>query len=359
MRKEKCVMAFGWGIKDANFSNSYGDIYILTVKKLKDGSLKFSTIKSNGGNIRTPYARFLTKQEAEKFIQDKLPKDEYTVYQCKSERILGLVDPEYGLYMAGVSAPVGVVSPARYDLNGKQIEKEKTIKSTVTVDFIIETLKDMIGYHKWNDASEKESNFSMPSDFYGNCVEIFKDSVDLNDDIRIYSEEYINKITKLSDDQINFDCDVVFEAGLWDLENSAGTNINDWFQENRGEKDENYGQACKIYDKYRKWYSKPVNLSITISLNDFTDLMKEWWNDKEKTLQTTSTVKKALGYLIVNKLESDTSWISRVKVGLDKHIKSLLNFLDNYDKTEEFTESYNKKDIKNILYDLYENKVKY
>ena len=36
MKREKLVRAFGYGIKEANFHNSYGDSYILVALRKRD-----------------------------------------------------------------------------------------------------------------------------------------------------------------------------------------------------------------------------------------------------------------------------------------------------------------------------------
>lgn len=351
MRKETYVMAFGWGVKEKYFSNSYGDTRILTVRKNKDGSLKFSTIKSNGGNMNTRYVRFLTEQEAWKFINDKLPNDTYTVYRCKSERILGLVDPEYGLYMAGVTSPAGI-KPARYDINGNQIQKKTDITSTLTVDDIIQGLKSSVGFYT-NYGSTRSSYFYYDTKAYREISNLLQNMIDDKLDLHISNELYINKINKISESDINFDCEVEFSCMTNNIENSSGTDLSDWWKEyGRSSKDE------KLYDKYSIWISKPVKVNIDISLKDFISKMKAVWDLDDKTLQVNKSMRRALPDLIVDKLKNNPTRIKNIVASLDKHIKNVIEFLDSYDETEEFIESYNKKDIKNILYDLYDNKIK-
>ena len=90
-KKQEYITAFGYGIKEKDFSNEYGDIRVLVAHFKNDGSYYTSTIKSNGGGSAKHYVRFLTEEDAQRYIDEKLG-DGYTPFQAKLPRVLKLLD---------------------------------------------------------------------------------------------------------------------------------------------------------------------------------------------------------------------------------------------------------------------------
>ena len=123
-KKQEYIIAFGYGIKEKDFSNEYGDIRVLVAHFKNDGSYYTSTIKSNTGGVAKHYVRFLTKEDAQRYIDEKLG-DGYIPFKAKHSRLLKLLDSKYNMYVGGVTAPAGV-QPAEYNKDGDLVTPELT-----------------------------------------------------------------------------------------------------------------------------------------------------------------------------------------------------------------------------------------
>ena len=169
---DKYVNAFGYGIKEKYFSNSYGDIRVLIAHFKNDGTYYTSTIKSNGGGIHKHYVRFLTKNEAQNYINSVagVNASNYTIYKAKTQKILKLIDPSYNMYASGFDLPAGVQLD-EYNQNGELVAKT----DTSSTDYLVNAFEKLIGrerefYVRFTDSLTKFLNLDTSPDILGRGV---------------------------------------------------------------------------------------------------------------------------------------------------------------------------------------------
>lgn len=139
----KYVHAQGWGLKAADFHNSFGDSLIacLTQSKKKpiilpDGSLNISLRKSIGITRSAYVVRFLTKEDALAYI-DKYPElqgHELKPFLGRVDRVLKLVDKDLKAYITVEPdteyPPVSIKDIVNLDSKGNVIDSSYTVESS-------------------------------------------------------------------------------------------------------------------------------------------------------------------------------------------------------------------------------------
>lgn len=354
MEKQEYVIAFGYGIKEKHFSNRYGDIRVLIAHFNKDGTYYTSTIKSNGGGVHKHYVRFLTENDAQKYIDEKLGSD-YTYFKAKESRLLKLLDSNYNMYIGGVTAPVGV-QPAEYDKNGDLITPRI---STDNID------KDISKILTWSIGQEYyfhlESYFSESE--VDKIIEFFLSGLDIDTDwkckFQLCAPFYIKNITP-DDDGINVDLLLkvyfpykYFKETTTKME--MGTILDD--------PDENFNpRVNSIRDVVDKFYDLPLN--IFINYTDLKDSIDYMWDREDKYPQFKSVIAKIIGERAVESIlklkPGSTNYQNVINLRSEIRDKTLeiISVIRDYVKTEFFIESYKDKTVQDILHDLYEGKIK-
>ena len=139
---DKFVYGYGWGLKDKNFSNSYGDSYVYKFtqakgkpKILPNGDLNGSAKKSNGVQYSDNLVRFLTEKDALDYINSHPNFSDYIPFKARSRRVMRLVDSGLKVYE---TVPSDDVDFQLFDDNGKMMTSER--------DFT--ELKDIVDYLK-------------------------------------------------------------------------------------------------------------------------------------------------------------------------------------------------------------------
>ena len=352
MKREKLVRAFGYGIKKSDFHNSYGDSYVLVAWRNRDenNNLIFNTIKSNGGGSKTRYVRFLTKSDALKFIQEKLAGDEFVPYVCKTERVLSLEDPEYGLYLPATEIPSDLLSPAKYDLNGKKISDAQYTDS-LTIDNVV----DALNFHPTTFGDNQKGNRISDGvrwDYSKKFEKIFNDRLNLKDTGDALSSNlfsiYYNAV-KSSDSSIRFDFYLNFNIHLGWYITPRGVTLHDWYNFNyKTQKPVTYvepkGKALNgvdaIWDAYNGWDGW-VKFSMDVSFPDLLQGIKKNMDAKNTYLDGPERVQEAastvLTPLLLKNFEKDNSWVDKADKSFTDHFVALMKLLDTwYD--EEYTD---------------------
>lgn len=345
MKREKLVRAFGYGVKKANFHNRYGDSYVLVALRTRDenNNLTFSTIKSNGGGSKTRYVRFLTKSDALKFIQEKLTGDAYVPYLCKTERVLSLEDPEYGLYLPATEIPSNLLSPAKYDANGKKISNAQYTDS-LTIDSVVDALNlypDTFG------DNQKGSRISdgVRWDYSKKFETIFDARLNLKDTGDALSSNlfsiYYNAV-KSSDSSIRFDFYLNFNVHLGWYITPRGVTLHDWYNvKNKTHESVTYvdpkGKVLNgvdaIWDAYNGWDGW-VKFSIDVSFPELLQGIETNMDAKNTYLDTPKRVQeaasKALVPFLLNSFAEDNSWVDKADKSFTDHFVALMKLLDTW-----------------------------
>lgn len=345
MKREKLVRAFGYGIKEANFHNRYGDSRILIALRTRDenNNLTFSTIKSNGGGSKTRYVRFLTKSDALKFIQEKLTSDEYVPYLCKTERVLSLEDPEYGLYLPATEIPSNLLSPAKYDANGKKISDAQYMDS-LTIDNVV----DALNFHPTTFGDNQKGSLvsaNLQWDYYPSFVRIFNDRLNLRDTgdalSSSLSDIYYNAV-KSSDSSIRVDFYLNFKIDLGWYVTPRGVTLHDWYNLKAkthepvtyvDPKGKVLNGADAIWDAYDEW-DDWVKFSIDVSFPDLLKEIEDNLDAKDSYLDGPGRVQeaasKALIPFLLNSFAEDNSWVGKADKSFTDHFVSLMKLLDTW-----------------------------
>ena len=353
MKREKLVRAFGYGVKEANFHNRYGDSRILIALRTRDenNNLTFSTIKSNGGGSKTRYVRFLTKSDALKFIDEKLNYGTaYVPYVCKTARVLTLVDPEYGLYIPATETPSNLLSPAEYDANGKKISNAQYTNS-LTIDNVVDAL-NLHPVTFGNNQKGSRVSANLQWDYDPSFVRIFNDRLNLRDTgdalSSSLSDIYYNAV-KSSDSSIRVDFYLNFTIYLGWYLTPRNVTLHDWYNFNAKTQEpvtyvDPKGKVLNgvdaIWDAYEEWQSM-VKFSIDVS---FPDLLKEIeYNLDAKNSYVTgpgrvqAAASKVLIPFLLNSFAEDNSWVDKANKSFTDHFVALMKLLDTwYD--EEYTD---------------------
>ena len=346
MKREKLVKAFGYGIKEANFHNRYGDSYVLVALRTRDENnrLTFSTIKSNGGGSKSRYVRFLTESDALKFIQEKLDNGTaYVPYVCKTERVLSLEDPEYGLYLPATEIPSNLLSPAKYDLNGKKISDAQYTDS-LTIDNVV----DALNFHPTTFGdNQKGSRISdgVRWDYSKKFENIFDDRLNLRDMGDALSSNlfsiYYNAV-KSSDSSIRFDFYLNFNIHLGWYITPRGVTLHDWYNiKDKTHESVTYvdlkGKVLNgveaIWDAYNGWDGW-VKFSMDISFQDFLQGIKKNLDAKNSYVTGVDRVwlaaERTLVSLLLKNFEKDNSWVDKADKSFTDHFVALMKLLDTW-----------------------------
>lgn len=238
MEKQEYVIAFGYGIKEKNFSNSYGDIRVLIAHFKNDGTYHPSTIKSNVGGIDRHYVRFLTEEDAKQFYdiyKDKAPDlkiDQLSVGKGRGGIELVRISkdgsiPVYGLkssveYLLNYpDSKVPEYVKKRLDGNvlisdeqkAKDAKKQKAKdKQKVFIDNYFSALHELTGIAKIIDDSKVETNpdFTLSSRKNPIIAAIFN-AVLSNGPAQIYVEMTFNLRKGVSIERIAISNDYLFD----------------------------------------------------------------------------------------------------------------------------------------------------
>ena len=346
MEKQEYIIAFGYGIKEKDFSNIYGDIRVLVAHPNNDGSYYTSTIKSNGGGVAKHYVRFLTKEDAQRYIDEKLGSG-YTYFKAKESRILKLLDFKYNMYIGGVTEPVGV-HPAEYNKDGALVTPR------ISSDNIDKDISKIV-----NSLIDKKY-YVNSSKFDDQVTEFFFSGLDI--DIGLHDFEvgrfiYIKNIIP-NDDGINVDLDIDVRCYYSDFrETTTQVRLNKVLY------DEDFGdQIRSLIGQTPKVYSLPFN--IFVKYTDLKDSIGYMWDREDKYPQFKSIIAKIIGERAVEsilKLKPGSTNYQNV-INLRSEIRDtttkLISIIKDYAKTEVFIESYKDKTVQDILHDLYEGKIK-
>lgn len=345
MKREKLVSAFGYGIKEANFHNRYGDSYVLVAGRKRDenNNLTFNTIKSTGGGSKSRYVRFLTKSDALKFIQEKLTNYAYVPYVCKMERVLSLEDPEYGLYLPATKIPSNVVSPAKYDANGKKISNAQYTTS-LTIDSVVDALNLYTTTFGDNQKGSKIS-YDVRRDYSEQFEKIFDDRLNLKDTGDALSSTlyriYYNAV-KSSDSSIRFDFYLNFNIYLDRYITPRGVTLHDWYNVNtKIQEPVTYvdlkGKALNgvnaIWNEYKRWEGW-VKFSMDVSFPDLLQGIKKNMDAKDSYStgvdRVIAAAETTLISLLLKNFEQDDSWVDKPDKSLTDHFVAIIKLLDTW-----------------------------
>lgn len=346
MKREKLVSAFGYGVKEANFHNRYGDSYVLVALRTRDenNNLTFSTIKSNGGGSKSRYVRFLTESDALKFIQEKLDDGTaYVPYVCRTERILSLEDPEYGLYLPATEIPSNLLSPAKYDANGKKISNAQYTNS-LTIDSVVDALNM---YSTTFGNNQTGTELYIPYETKKLLTNIFADKMDI--DLgkiggkldTMLSDEYCTA-RKSSDSTIHADFYLLFRVFTGSFITPRGVNLYDWYKINSKTKTpvtyvDPQGKVLKsaddVLNTYNAWESM-VKFSMDISFQDFLQGIKKNLDSKNSYRigadRLREAAKRTLISLLLKNFEKDNSWVDKADKSFTDHFVALMKLLDTW-----------------------------
>ena len=336
MKKQEYVIAFGYGIKEKDFSNTYGDIRVLVAHPKNDGSYYTSTIKSNTGGVAKHYVRFLTKEDAQRYIDEKLGSG-YTYFKAKESRILKLLDSKYNMYIGGVTEPVGV-HPAEYNKDGDLITPRI---SSDNIDKDISKIVDSL--------INKEYYFNLSNSAVDKITEFFFSGLDI--DVGWYGFNlghhfYIKNITP-NDEGINVDLNVEVDCPYENFkETTTQTKIYDILHD----PDEHLKNRINSIKK-EIYKGHQLQLNIFIKYIDLKHSIRDKWDREDKYPQFKSAIVKVIGQEVVDSIlhpEPDSANYQNV-INLRTEIRDittkLISIARDYTNTEVFIESYKDKDV--------------
>lgn len=339
MEKQEYVIAFGYGIKEKNFSNSYGDIRVLIAHFKNDSTYYTSTIKSNGGGIDKHYVRFLTKEDAQRYIDEKLGSG-YTYFKAKTQKILKLIDPSYNMYASGFELPAGV-QPDEYNQNGEFVSKA----DTSSTDYLVNAFKKLIGrsqmFHVFRDNPLAKflglDKTYISGDGVYALIDVKPDDDNLLFDINYklsYDFYFIREPTlnkSLSD--VSRDFEFVFTT---DTLKAIDPDL-----------------SLTVSDKL----STTLKLSIKY-INNMIDVL---WNKKSNITRALERIIKDNFVSMVNiadKSSSEFQDLVAFKDKIEKAKNKVFEFIKlAYEGTEDISESCADKDVMTILHELYDGKI--
>lgn len=333
MEKQEYVIAFGYGIKEKHFFNRYGDIRVLIAHFKKDGTYYTSTIKSNGGGVAKHYVRFLTEEDAQRYIDEKLGSG-YTYFKAKESRLLKLLDSKYNMYVGGVTAPVGV-QPAEYDKNGDLITPR------ISSDNIDKDISKIV-----NSLIDKKY-YVNSSKFDDQVTEFFFSDLDIDTGLHGFEVGrfiYIKNIIP-NGDGINVDLDIDVRCYYSEFrETTTQVRLNKVLY------DEDFrDQIRSLITQTPKDYYLPFN--IFVKYTDLKDSIGYMWDREDKYPQFKSVIAKIIGERAVEsilKLKPGSTNYQNV-INLRSEIRDittkLISIVKDYTKTEVFMEAYKDKDV--------------
>ena len=338
-KKQEYIIAFGYGIKEKDFSNTYGDIRVLVAHPKNDGSYYTSTIKSNTGGVAKHYVRFLTKEDAQRYIDEKLESG-YTYFKAKESRILKLLDSKYNMYIGGVTESVGV-HPAEYNKDGDLITPRI---SSDNIDKDISKIVDSL--------INKEYYFNLSNSAVDKITEFFLSGLDI--DVGWYGFNlghhfYIKNITP-NDEGINVDLNVDVDCHYLDFkETTTQMSLSKIL-------DDSDAHTKNLIDSMLKEIHKDsqVQLNIFISYMDLKHSIRRIWKGGSNSPRFKSAVVRVIGQEVVDSILHSEPGSSNYQNVIDLRTKvretttKLISIARDYANTEVFIESYEDKNIGSV-----------
>lgn len=147
---DKYIDFYGFGIKDGAFHNAWGDNRVLILRK----SGKYGLGKSNTLGKSTHYVRFLTRADAQNFIDNYIPTDpdlsggEYSIYKVKYNRPAVLWDSKYNVYATTYNLPAGR-QLAQYDKTNTLVASSISVDN-ITVEYVTSLMDQLDSSFKSN-----------------------------------------------------------------------------------------------------------------------------------------------------------------------------------------------------------------
>lgn len=144
MKYYKYVDMYGYGIKDADFHNAWGDSRVLIKTKNK-----FSLRKSFGLSSSENFVRFITQDDAQNFIDNFLMRsseyssNNYVPYKVKKNKTCALLDENYKVYITTYQIPSNI-SIAVLDKSNNLV-KDESDNSHITIDDFYNLLTPQVG----------------------------------------------------------------------------------------------------------------------------------------------------------------------------------------------------------------------
>ena len=340
MKKQEYITAFGYGIKEKDFSNMYGDIKVLVVLFKNDGSYYTSTIKSSGGGATKHYVRFLTEEDAQRYIDEKLD-DGYTPFKAKHSRVLKLLDSKYNMYVGGVTAPVGI-----------QLHESlsKSLRNYIIDKSIFQTL---------NELSDKGDYLQMHSSDINKITEFFFSGLDIDIGTDRYFLGYYLRINnaKFDDNSVNVDLKVNFNFSYLNFEETT-TEME--IREILDDADEHFkSRIYSVQNEIDKGHE--LQLNIFIKYTDLKDSISDNVGDSIRfRYEIVNLIEQEIWNSILHSKPGSTNYqnVTNFRAEIRGIVTKLISIAKDYAKTELFLESYKDKTVQDILHDLYEGKVK-
>lgn len=337
MEKQEYIIAFGYGIKEKDFSNMYGDIRVLVAHFKNDGSYYTSTIKSSGGGAAKHYVRFLTEEDAQRYIDEKLG-DGYTPFKAKHSRLLKLLDSKYNMYIGGVTTPVGI-QPPEYDIDGDLVTSE----FDDVVKGISKILNSLIGKEYYYTAGG--SAIDKITEFFFSGLDIDTGPYGFNLGHRFYIKNIIP-----NDDGINVDLNVAVYCPYVNFEETTTqTKISDILHD----PDE---QVKNLIDSMQNEIKKnrQLQLNIFISYADIKYSLRGRWNGRSNSPRFKPTVVEVIGQEVVNSIlhsepgSANYQNVINLRTEIRDITTKLISIARDYANTEVFIESYKDKNVGSV-----------
>lgn len=343
---DEYVNAYGYGIIDNQFkqfalNNPYKDDGILIARFKNNGTYSTGVINATHANADTKYIRFLTKNEAQNYINSVagVNASNYTIYKAKTQKILKLIDPSYNMYASGFELPAGV-QPDEYNQNGELIATTD-LSST---DYLVNAFKKLIGrerkfYVGFTDSLTKFLNLDNSYDTLGKgvykIVDVKPDGDYLSFDIKYKLYYYITTVKEPTTNK-SFD-DVMYDS------------------------DFGYDTVRAIAPDLQTKVDDQLSATMKFSIKDISTFINVNWNKK-------SNITRVLEIFINDNLPNLPDIIDKSSAGfqdlvafkdkIEKAKNKLFEFIRlAYEGTEDIVESCADKDVTTILHELYDEKI--
>lgn len=348
---DEYVNAYGYGIIDNEFkqfalNNPYKDDGILIARFKNNGTYSTGVINATHANADTKYIRFLTKNEAQNYINSVagVNASNYTIYKAKTQKILKLIDPSYNMYASGFELPAGV-QPDEYNQNGEFVSKT----DTSSTDYLVNAFKKLIGRYK---------KFYI---FYDNPLAKFL-GFDKTD---TYGEGVYTLIdVKPDDDNLLFDIKYKLSYRLHSIEeptlHKSLDDVNRDFEFGHTE------STLKAIDPDLSInVSDKLSITLKLSIKYINNMIDVLWNKK-------SNITGVLERIITGNFENDIFSMVNIADKSSTGFQDLITFKDKiekaknklfefirlaYEGTEDIVESCTDKDVTTILHELYDEKI--
>ena len=348
---DEYVNAYGYGIIDNQFkqfalNNPYKDDGILIARVKKDGTYSTGVLNATHANANTKYIRFLTKNDAQNYINSVagVNASNYTIYKAKTQKILKLIDPSYNMYASGFELPAGVQLD-EYNQNGELVSKT----DTSSTDYLANAFKKLIGkyqtFYVFSDSSLARFLGFDKTDIYGEGGYTLTD-------------------VKPDGDNLLFDINYSLSYNLYYLKEPT---LNKTLKDVSHDFGFGYTQlTLKAIDP-----DLPFNVSdklfttLKLPIKYINNMIDVLWNKK-------SNITGALERIIRGNFEKDTASIVNIADKSSSGFQDLVAFKDKiekaknkifefiklaYEGTEDISESCADKDVMTILHELYDEKI--